>query len=138
MKVFIDNNIILDAILPREEYSHSIELLSLIEKKQLSAYISPIIFTNTFYIVKRLQNAKKAWSAIQKISLLFNIVAIDEKITNLALASEFNDFEDAMQYYAALSKKVDYLITRNKKDFIGSDLQIVTPLEFLAIKELSI
>jgi len=35
----------------------------------------------------------------------------------LALASDFNDFEDGLQYFIAMDNESDIIITRNKKDF---------------------
>jgi predicted nucleic acid-binding protein len=50
----------------------------------------------------------------------------------LSLASDFKDFEDAVQCYSAVTAKVDCLITRNKTDYVTNILSIMTPEEFLA------
>ena len=47
-------------------------------------------------------------------------------------ASQFNDFEDAMQYYTAVKAKADVIITRNGKDFAASKLPVMTAAEYLA------
>ena len=47
-------------------------------------------------------------------------------------ASQFNDFEDAMQYYTAVKAKADVIITRNGKDFAASKLPVMTATEYLA------
>lgn len=48
-----------------------------------------------------------------------------------ALASDFGDYEDALQYYSALRENVEAIITRNTKDFADSSLSVLTPDEFL-------
>ena len=48
--------------------------------------------------------------------------------------SSFRDFEDAVQYYSAVQAKSECLITRNKSDFKVDALPVLTPEEFLAIK----
>ena len=48
------------------------------------------------------------------------------------LASQFKDFEDAMQYYTAVKAKADVIITRNGKDFAVSKLPVMTAAEYLA------
>lgn len=136
MTVFVDNDVILDVLLKRKNFEHSKLLLSSIEDKQVKAYTSPLIFTNSFYIISKLNDKKKAWSAIKKIRLLFKVVKVTEGVVDLALASDFIDFEDAVQYYAALAQKVDYLITRNKKHYINTKIPVVTPQEYLAITDL--
>lgn len=137
MKVFVDNDVILDVLLERENFEYSRELLTLVELKQVEAYTSPVIFTNSFYIISNVRNKKRAWSALKKIRLLFSVSRVTEKIIDLALASDFSDFEDAVQYYTALEQKVSYLITRNKKDYISTQIPIVTPQEYIAVSKLS-
>jgi len=137
MKVFVDNDVILDVLLERKGFEYSRNLLTYVEQKQVEAYTSPIIFSNSFYIISKLRNKKKAWSALKKIRLLFSVSKVTEKVIDLALASDFSDFEDAVQYYAALEQKVDYLVTRNKKDYVAPQIPVITPQEFIAVVELS-
>lgn len=137
MKIFVDNDVILDVLLERKEFEYSRELLTNVEQKQVEAYTSPVIFTNSFYIISKLRDKKKAWSALKKIRLLFGVSKITENIIDLALASDFSDFEDAVQYYTALEQKVDYLITRNKKDYVTTQIPAATPQEFIAVTKLS-
>jgi hypothetical protein len=54
------------------------------------------------------------------------------KVIDLSLASDFKDFEDAVQCYSAVNAKVDCLITRNKRDYVTDILPILTPEEFFA------
>ena len=51
-----------------------------------------------------------------------NSIIYENKILELALSSDFSDFEDAIQYYTALDNKLEIIITRNKKDFKKSKL----------------
>ena len=52
-----------------------------------------------------------------------------------ALLSDWDDFEDAVQYFTAQSTEVSYIITRNKKDYLSSTITVVEPQEFLKIIE---
>ena len=54
---------------------------------------------------------------------------------DLALNSEFKDFEDAIQYYAALESDIDIIITRNLKDFKKSDIPVMTGLQFIMMNK---
>ena len=56
---------------------------------------------------------------------------VDSSIVEQSVKSEFNDFEDAMQYFSAKHENVDYIITRNKKDFAVSDIPVFEPQEFV-------
>lgn len=53
-----------------------------------------------------------------------------------ALKNEFSDYEDSVQYSSALTiKDVNAIITRNIKDYRNSSIAVMTPLNFLKMKE---
>lgn len=54
---------------------------------------------------------------LEKIRIVFSIAAVDEKVIDLSLASDFRDFEDAVQYYSAIHARAGCVITRNKQDY---------------------
>ncbi len=63
----------------------------------------------------------------------FEIVPATREIIDAAFDSPLPDFEDNIQFYSAKAMQVDYLITRNKKDFVQNELPVVTPEEFLRV-----
>jgi hypothetical protein len=57
---------------------------------------------------------------------------MDKNIIISALNSDFKDFEDALQNYAAeINGEVNVIITRNTKDYKKSNLAVMNPKEFL-------
>jgi hypothetical protein len=53
-----------------------------------------------------------------------------------ALKNDFSDFEDSVQYSSALSViGLDAIITRNIKDYRNSSIAVMTPVDFLKIRE---
>jgi predicted nucleic acid-binding protein len=42
------------------------------------------------------------------------------------LTAQFKDFEDAIQYAAALDSQVDVIVTRNAKDFVVTTPRVMT------------
>lgn len=133
-EIFIDSDIILDLLAKREPfYPHAAELFSLVETGEIKAHVSPIIIANLYYILRKIEGRDRTIKNLMKIKLLVNIVPIGEKIIELALASEFNDFEDAVQYYAARENGIHYLLTRNIKDYQKADITVMTAEEYLDI-----
>ena len=63
---------------------------------------------------------------------LSRVATTNERTVDDSLASQFKDFEDAMQYYTAVKAKADVIITRNGKDFAASKLPVMTAAEYLA------
>lgn len=130
-KIFVDANILLDLLEKREAfYEEAQELFTLADKKQVKLYVSAITIANIHYILfKHLK--MEARKAISKIKVLFEVLAVDDKILELSLASDFTHFEDAIQFYTAIENGMDVIISRNKKDFKNINLPVLTAKEFL-------
>jgi predicted nucleic acid-binding protein len=133
-KIFIDADVILDLLAKREpNYKYSATLFTLIDRSKVKAFTSPVVIANIYYILQKLKKREFAGNKIRKLRLLLNILTVNEKIVDLALSSNFEDFEDAIQYYASIENKIDFIITRNKKDYKTSEIPVVSPEEYLNI-----
>ena len=131
-RIFVDSDVILDLIARREPfYPAAAALFSQAETRRLTICSSSLIFANLFYILRKQTSSATAVTALQKLRLLVTILPVNEKIIDLALASAFTDFEDAIQYYTAVEQGVSVLITRNTKDYRKPAITICTPQEFL-------
>jgi predicted nucleic acid-binding protein len=132
--IFLDINIILDIFLKREPfYSASAQVFSLVENKQLEGYLSALSYPTLFYLLRKEKGGDETLKILKKVRIVLKTAPVIEKIIDSALSSNFRDFEDAIQYYAAAEVKSEYLITRNKKDYPAKLLKIVTAEEFLAL-----
>ena len=56
---------------------------------------------------------------------------MNAKEVDLALNSDFSDFEDAMQYFAAVDNKIDLIVTRNVRDYKNPKIMVVTPQQYI-------
>jgi len=131
-KVFVDTNIILDLLGQRQpHYPFAAQLFTLSDNGKVKLYVSSITFSNLNYILSKQFTNKKARQILTTFKVLINILPINEKIIELALASDFSDFEDALQYHCALSENCKILITRNAKDFKKAAIAVMTPDEYL-------
>lgn len=65
------------------------------------------------------------------LSAVLNICSTTDSDYNQALILRVKDFEDALQYYSALSVRWDVIVTRNIKDFYFSELAVYTPAQLL-------
>ena len=133
MNVLIDTNVILDSIERREPFAfnaHSI--LSLANSGEITGFVSASAITDIHYLLKReLKTEAVVQSHIKQLSEVLTIAAVSQKEITDALSLHWNDFEDAVQYAVALNVNIDCIITRNTKDYLGSNIQVKTPFEFL-------
>lgn len=135
-KVFIDTDIILDLFTQREPfYLPAAKLFTLIESRRIRGYVSSLIFSNLYYIIRKQRSREKAISILRKLKTLVTVLSVDDAIIELALSSQFSDFEDAIQYQTAKQHRIDCIITRNIKDFKESDIEALTPDMFLGFFE---
>ncbi len=132
IKLFVDSDIILDLLAQREpHYIHAARLFTLIDQNEVVAYTSPLIFANLHYLLKKQTSNLSALKSLRKLKTLINILLIDEKVIEQSLNSEFNDFEDAIQYFTAVNNGITLIITRNKTDYKRSKIDVLTAEEFL-------
>lgn len=130
--VFVDTNIVIDLLQKREEfYQEAQELFTLADRKKVKLYISALTFANTYYILSRFYSSDEAKKILSKFKVLVEVLPTTDKIIELALASDFKDFEDAIQFYTALENNSEAIITRNKKDFKNNLIPVFTAKEFL-------
>ena len=132
-RVFLDTNIVLDLLAQRMPfYSEAARLFSLADKKEIILSISALCLADSNYILSRHLPSTEVRPILRKFKVLVNVLPLDDKITDLALNSDFHDFEDAIQYYTAIVNEQDLIITRNQADFKESKLPVMNAGEFLA------
>ena len=131
-KVFVDTNIIIDLLAKREPfYKDAQDLFTLSDKKEIHLCISSLSFANAYYSIAKHHKEVDAKKYLAKFKVLVTVLPLEDKAIELALASEFNDFEDGLQYFTAMDNDSDIIITRNKKDFKNSKIPVLTAGEYL-------
>ncbi len=132
-KVLIDTDVIIDFLSDREPFSGpAAKVLSLCESNKIKGYITPVIISNTYYVLRQGGNHKKVIEKLKQLTLILDILNMDKEICINALNSEFKDFEDALQNFAAVKNgKIDLILTRNLKDFKSSSIGILTPETYI-------
>jgi len=130
--LFLDTNIILDLVSPRPPFSlFAQKLFSKSQRLNIGIHASALSFPNINYLLSKVTNKETAKQVLLKIKPLITILPLTDKIIQLALASDFNDFEDAIQYYTALENNITTLITRDLKDFKKANIRVMTSEEYL-------
>jgi predicted nucleic acid-binding protein len=131
-KIFVDTDIIYDMLAKRElHYQAAARLFTLSDGGKIQIFISALTVANIHYLISKQLSSNEAKQIIRKFKLLVNIVPINEKIIDLALNSDFKDFEDAIQYYCALENDIELLLTRNLKDYKQAQISVMTAQDFI-------
>jgi predicted nucleic acid-binding protein len=131
-RVFVDTDILLDVLDQREPfYSSAAHLLSKADQKELRLLASALSFTTLHYLLRKKHTNVGSRKILLRLKSIVQVISVGEKIIDLALTSEFNDFEDAVQYYCAIENKATTLITRNLKDYKHASLPVMTAEGFM-------
>lgn len=130
--LFIDTDVLVDVVSLRYEFLiNSAKILNLLDKGEAIGYTSTVCIVNCNYLMEK----AKILDRIEKIRLLTSLLTILPCTSidiSVALASKFVDFEDSVQNaIAENSKKCKFIITRNTKDYSASNLEILTPDQYL-------
>ncbi len=131
LKVYVDTNIFLDAILNRDN-DISKEVLFFLEQKNFEIILNNISIINIHYFASK--DKKMTNDMVKKHINIFldeyTIFSAETEILQTALNSNFDDFEDGVQYFCAKSIGADFIITNDKKGFLNSDIDVITSKDF--------
>lgn len=134
--LYVDTDVVLDLLAKRDPfYSAAATLFSMAETDKLTLCVSSLTFSNLFYILRKQLSADAAHQVLCTFRQLVTIVAVDDDIVEKALETGFTDFEDAIQYFAALSAGCTVLITRNVRHYRKAAIRVVTAEAFCSTAE---
>jgi predicted nucleic acid-binding protein len=134
IKVFVDTDICIDLLSGRKPFNKTAEILfSLADNKKVKIYVSSLSFSNIDYVLRSQYSSTHSRQLIGKFKTLVNVLLVDSKTIDLAITSDFNDFEDAIQYSCAIENSLTTLITRNVKDYKKASIAVLTPESFIAL-----
>ncbi len=129
-RLFLDTNFVIDYFV-REDFQGDSEKLITIEKRaRTQFFISYLTIANFAYIMRKMQ-AEELKTLIRQICKSFIVISNTEAQIQKALELSSKDFEDTLQYQAALDAGCDCIITRNEKDFSFSSIPVMSAASYL-------
>lgn len=132
MNLFIDSDILLDAVLIRiPHYDSAIELLSLVDMDGFTLYSSAHSLLNVYYITRKIAGKVAATKSVSLLQEKLNVADTNSNALRSGLSSDFADVEDAVQYAIALENNCRIIITRNLRDYGKSSLPVMTAEQYL-------
>ena len=137
MKILIDTNVIIDALTSRDPWNESAEKIFIMAANNIvDMYITASSATDIYYLVrKHLNNAETARQIMGKLYSLVGILEVKEEDCVDALVSPITDYEDAVVEKVASRKDMDYIVTRNIKDYQAGGTKIILPDDFVKLVE---
>lgn len=135
MKVMIDTNVVLDVLYNRKEFiDDSAIVLKMCESGDIEGVISSLSICNIIYHARKRIGSKNAKLMVKSLTTIFEIDDIYAQDCKKALDLEWTDYEDCIQYLTAKRNVCDFIVTRNESDFKNSDIQVISPSDFIKLK----
>jgi predicted nucleic acid-binding protein len=132
VKILIDTNVILDLALERQPYHVAAErILEASDFERFHLFISASMVTDIYYVLRKQIGKQNAWNYLRDLFVSVDVCQVDKRSVLQALSSTFSDFEDAVQYFAALDSGIEMILTRNPGDFPGSSVPVIDPQVFV-------
>lgn len=134
-RILIDTDVILDFFYDRKPFSdYSTIILSLCEQSKLEGYLTPVIISNVYYLLIKYSKHEKVIEKLKQLLTITEVLQMDKSVIEKAINSDFRDFEDALQNFAAVNNgKIEAIITRNIKDYRKSDIGTLSPEDFVKL-----
>lgn len=130
-RLFLDTNIVVDLLEGREPFCYdAAQLFTMAHDKKVELLVSPMTFSTASFLLRK-HGSKGVRILLSNLRQLVSVTISDERTVDDSIASQFKDFEDAMQYYNALNAKAVIIITRNGKVFTASNLPVMTATEYI-------
>ncbi len=137
MKILVDTNVIIDALTSREPWNVSAEKIFLLGANQIvDMYITASSATDIYYLVrKHLHDTQTEKQVMGKLYSFMGILEVTGTDCVEAIASAIADYEDAVVEKVAARKDMDYIVTRNIKDYQNGSVKTISPDDFVSLME---
>lgn len=137
LSILIDSNILLDVMTARQPFFEtSTKVFEILKTQEVTGFVSASSITDIYYIARReLKDKQVVIQLIKNVLKCIKIATVSENEINQALELEWSDFEDAVQYSTAMLNQMDYIVTRNVKDFKSDITPAITPEDFCKLFE---
>jgi predicted nucleic acid-binding protein len=131
IKLFLDTNILVDLIADRKPFSkHAIEIFKSAENNKTQLFTSSHSIATTHYLLKKYVEEKELRNIILNLLEFVHVVPVDTDVLKKGLLSNHKGFEDAVQILCASSiSRINFIVTRNTKDFKTSEIAVLSPDE---------
>ena len=137
MRVLVDTCVIIDALQSRVPFAEAAQKLFLYSaNRQFDGYITAKSVTDIYYLTHRLTHSDaETRKILSKLFTLFYLLDTTSLDCRKAISSEIGDYEGAIMVETAIRSEMDYIVTRNVKDYVKSSVKVCEPSALIKLFE---
>jgi predicted nucleic acid-binding protein len=130
MRYFVDTDVVIDFVSGREPFFETAaRFFADIEAFDERTAVAAVSFSHAYYQLNNELTHEECLARLESFKPLVQVLSVDEACLRRALRSNFKDFEDAVQHACAVNHKMDFIVTRNVRDYRASELSVLTPMQ---------
>ena len=138
MDILLDSNIILDWLQQREPfYQNARKIVESCMFGNLAGFVTSHSLCDMYYILRKDFSLEQRLNFIRLISERCTVITENANdfiaVTNNPVTK---DLEDGLQMQCAAQNELNYIVTRNIKDFTDSSVPAIMPEDFIAMLRL--
>ena len=135
IRILIDTNIVLDWLMCRKPFQeHARFIMEKCLFGDLDGYLTAHSISDLFYILRKDFDVNKRKKLLLLLCDNMKVIIEDKDTIRTVLMNEkWTDLEDGLQMQCALREELDYIVTRNIKDFQNSSVMPVLPEQLIAL-----
>ena len=134
MKILLDCDVLLDVATGRTPFvTDSRAAVKWVEQHPGSGYMAWHTIANVYFRLRKASgDGAAARQFIRDLLAFVEVVPTGTAAAKYALTVQMTDFEDALQSAAAVQAGLDFIVTRNIRDYRSSPVPAILPGDFLA------
>lgn len=133
-RVVFDLKVILDVLQRREpHFDDSARALALAETGRVEGFVAAHSLTTLYYLASNGRSPAAARALLLDLLQIASVAGVGPAEIERGLSLPYSDFEDAVQMAAAMGVGAEYFVTRDLKGFAAGPLNVVRPVELLAL-----
>ena len=131
-RLFLDANVLVSVL--NKEYplfTLSSRVLSLASNPKFAVYTSPLCLAIAFYFAEKKHGTILAKKKIELLCRHLKMADnLGEGVIETLRNKKINDFENGLEYYAAVKSKCNFIITEDQDDFYFSEIKVFNCKDF--------
>lgn len=133
MNILFDTNVVIDLFTDTDDFKAAFTAVDVALLRDFKLWLPACSTPSIRYLLtaRKLMNAADARKAFGDLLQLFSIADTTSADCLAAYEHEHRDYEDDLIAYSAHRTGVDFIVTRNGRDFEKSPVPVLSPTEFV-------
>ena len=137
MRILLDTCVVVDVLQNREPFcDDAFAIFLAVANRRVDGFLTAKSLTDIYYLTHRFtHDDRQSRKVLSTLLIPFDVLDTAGIDCRKALSSDISDFEDAVMTETALRTNMDYIVTRNERDYVKSPVPVCTPSELLKLLE---